>query len=79
MVPGGCHDKIFGVKFETVKLIGGRLLFAVMSGPNGRVWKVSYGLDYLKVALCVCLNHTDGGIYSDHGYLETLEIPGGPP
>ena len=24
VVPGGRHDKIFGVKFETVKLIGGR-------------------------------------------------------
>ncbi len=24
VVPGGCHDKIFGVKFETVKMIGGR-------------------------------------------------------
>ncbi len=28
-----------------------------------------------KVALYVCPSHTDDGIYSDHDYLETLEIP----
>ncbi len=68
VVPGGCHDKIFGVKFETVKLIGGSWFFAAMSG-----------LDDFKVALYVCPNHADDGIYSDHGYLETSEIPLGPP
>ena len=37
------------------------------------------GLDDLKAVLYACPNHTDGGIHSDHGYLETWEIPGGPP
>ena len=31
-----------------------------------------------KAALYACPNHTDDGIHSDHGYLETWEIPGGP-
>ncbi len=31
------------------------------------------------VTLHVCLNHTDDGIHSDHDYLDTWEIPGGPP
>ena len=39
----------------------------------------SNGLDDFEAALYVYPNHTDGGIYSDHGYLETLEIPLGPP
>ena len=42
-------------------------------------WKVPYGLYDFKVALYVCQNHTDNGIYSDHVYLQTLEIPLGPP
>ncbi len=31
------------------------------------------------MALYACPNHTDDDIHSDHGYLETWEIPGGPP
>ncbi len=42
-------------------------------------WEVSNGLDDCKVALYVCPNHTDDGIYSDHGYLDTLDNPLGPP
>ncbi len=30
-------------------------------------------LDDFKLALYVCPNHTDDGIYSDHGYLDTLD------
>ena len=37
------------------------------------------GLNDLKAALYACPNHTDDGIRSDHGYLETWEIYGGPP
>ncbi len=33
----------------------------------------------IKAALYVYPNRTDDGIYSDHGYLDTLEIPLGPP
>ncbi len=33
----------------------------------------------LKAALYACPNHTDDGIRSDHGYLETWEIYGGTP
>ncbi len=29
----------------------------------------------IKVALCVCPNHTDYDIHSDHSYLDTLGIP----
>ncbi len=39
-------------------------------------WKLSNGLDGLKAALYACPNHTDDEIHSDHGYLETWEIPG---
>ncbi len=46
---------------------------------DGRYSILYYGLDDFEVALCVCPNHTDDGIYSDHGYLDTLEIPLGPP
>ncbi len=41
--------------------------------------KVSNGLDDFKAALYVDPNRTDDGIYSDHGYLDILEIPLGPP
>ncbi len=79
MVPGGSQGYIFKVKVETVKLIGGRRYLAAMSGLNGRVYSNSNGLDDFKVALYVCQNHTDDGIYSDHGYLDIMEIPLGPP
>ena len=42
-------------------------------------YKVSNGLIDFKVALYVYPIRTDDGIYSDHGYLDTLEIPLGPP
>ncbi len=64
----------FGVKVNALKLIGGRRFLAARSGLN-----VSSGLHGLKAALYACPNHTDDDIHSDHGYLETLEIPGGPP
>ena len=32
---------------------------------------VSNGLDDLKAAIYACPNHTDDGIHSDHGYLDT--------
>ena len=41
-------------------------------------WK-SNGLADFKVALYVCPNRTDDGIYSDHAYLDTLEITLEPP
>ncbi len=59
------HGYFFRVKVKTVKLIGGRSLLAASSD--------------LKAALYACVSHTDDGIHSDHGYLETWEIPGGPP
>ena len=31
------------------------------------------------LALYACPNNTNDVIHSDHGYLETWEIPGGPP
>ena len=40
-VPGGCHGCYFGVKVETVKLIGGILTFAAISGLNKRVYSQS--------------------------------------
>ena len=33
----------------------------------------------LKAATYACPNHTDDGIYSDHGYLDTLDNLLGPP
>ncbi len=36
-------------------------------------------MEEYKVALYVCPDRTDVGIYSEHGYLDTLEIPLGPP
>ena len=65
---------LFGVKIKTVKLIGGRRFLAARSGLN-----VSNGLDDLKGAIDACPNHTDGGIHSDHGYLDTYNNPLGPP
>ena len=62
------HGYFFGVKIKTVKLVGGRRFLAARSGLND-----------LKAALYACPNHTDDGIHSDHGYLETWEIHGGPP
>ena len=47
--------------------------------PIHKWWKVSNGLDDFKVALYICPNHIDDGIYSDHGYLDTLDNPLGPP
>ncbi len=48
----------------TVKLIGGTRFSAARSGLN---------------AIYACPNHTDDGIYSDHGYLDTLDNPLGQP
>ena len=30
---------------------------------------------YSKAAIYACPNHTDGGIHSDHGYLDTCDNP----
>ncbi len=59
------HRCFLEVKVKTVNLIGGRRFLAARSGLNVRTY--------------ACLIHTDDGIHSDHGYLETLEILGGPP
>ena len=40
---------------------------------------VSNGLDDLKAAIHAFPSHTDGGIHSDHGYLDTCNNPLGPP
>ncbi len=74
MVPGGYHRYFFGVKVKTVKLIGGTRFLAARNGLE-----VSNGLDDLKAAIYACPNHTEDGIYSDHGYLDTLDNPLGPP
>ena len=37
--------------------------------------KLSNDLDDFKVAPYICPNHTDIGIHSGHGYLDTLEQP----
>ncbi len=47
--------------------MGGRWFFPAMSGLNGRVYD-------FKVTLHVCTTYTDDGIYSDHGYLDAMEI-----
>ncbi len=66
VVPGGCHRYFFvGVKANTVTLIGGTRFLAARSGLNVRTY--------------VCPNHTDDGIHSDHGYLDTCDNPLGPP
>ncbi len=57
VVLGGYHRNIFGVKVKAGKLIGGRRYLAVRSNLNVRIY--------------ACLNHTDDGIHSDHGYLDT--------
>ncbi len=75
MVPGGYHRYFFGVKVKNVKLIGGTRFLAARSGLNVR----TYGLDDLKAAIYACQNDTDDGIYSGHGYLDTLDNPLGPP
>ena len=36
-------------------------------------------LDDFKAALYACPYHADDGIYSDHSYLATWEIPAEPP
>ncbi len=71
VVPGGCHRYFFGVEVKTVKLIGGTRFFAARSGL--------IGLDHLKAAIYACPNHTDDGIHSEHGYLDTCDNPLGPP
>ena len=68
MVLHRSHGYFYRVKVKTVKLIGGKSLLAARSGRND-----------LKAALYAYPKHTDDGIHSDHGYLETWEIPGGPP
>ena len=37
------------------------------------------GLDDLKTTIYACPNHTDDGIHSDHGFLDTCDNPLGPP
>ncbi len=71
VVPEGCCRIFFGVKVKTVKLIGGRRFLASRSGLNG--------LYDLKAAIYACPNHTDDGMHSDHGYLDTCNNPLGPP
>ncbi len=53
---------------------------AVRSGLNVRTYSklISNGLVDLKVAIYACPNHTDDGIHSDHGYLDTWDNPLGP-
>ena len=51
VVPGGSHGYFFEVKVETVKLIGGRWLFAAKSGLNGRVYSNR------NSRLGMCLSH----------------------
>ncbi len=82
VVPEGCFRYFFGVKVKTVKLIGERRFLAARSALNVRTYsklKVSNGLDDLKDAIYACPNHTDDGIHSDHGYLDTCNNPLGPP
>ncbi len=76
VVPGGYHRYFFGVKVKTVKLIGGTRFLAARSSLNVRTYSKS-----IKAAIHVyaCPNHTDDGVYSDHGYLDTLDNPLGPP
>ncbi len=65
VVHGGYHRNVFGVEVKAVNLIGGRRYLAVRSGLNARIY--------------ACPNHTDDGIHLDHGYLDTLDNPIGPP
>ncbi len=39
----------------------------------------SNSLDDLRAAIYACPNHTDDGVHVDHGYLDTLDNPIGPP
>ncbi len=79
VVPEGYHRYFFGVKVKAVKLIGGRRFLAARSGLNVRTYSKSNGLVDLKAAIYACPNHTDDGIHSDHGYLDTCNNPLGPP
>ncbi len=63
----GHHRYFSGVKVKRIKLIAGRRFLAARSGLNG--------LDDLKAAIYACPNHTDDGIHSDHGYLDTCDNP----
>ena len=65
VVLGGFQIIFFRVKVKTVNLIGERRYLAVRSGLNARIY--------------TCPNNTDDGIHLDHGYLETLDNPQGPP
>ncbi len=65
VVLGGYHRNFSGVKVKNVNLIVGRRYLAVRSGLNVRIY--------------ACPNHTDDGIHLDHGYLDTLDNPLGPP
>ena len=66
LVLEGYHRYFFGVKFKTVKLIGGRNFLAARGDLNIRT-------------IYACPNHTDDDIPSDHGYLDTCNNPLGPP
>ncbi len=47
------------------------------SGLNERTY--CNGLNDLKAAIYAYPNHTDDGMHSDHGYLDTCNNPLGPP
>ncbi len=54
---------------------------AARSGLNVRTYSklIFRLLDHLKATIYACPNHTDDGIHSDHGYLDTCDNPLGPP
>ena len=56
-----------------LRLLGRRIFLAARSGL-----KLFNGLDDFEAALYACANNKNDVIHSDHGYLETWEIPGGP-
>ncbi len=67
VVPEGFHGQFFDVNVKAVQLIGGRRFLVARSGLNERTY-------------CnACPNHTDDGMHSDHGYLDTCNNPLGPP
>ena len=50
----------------------------IFFGVKVKTVKLIEGRRY-RAAIYACPNHTDDGIHSDHGYLDTLDNPLGPP
>ncbi len=83
-VRSGLKDAIYGFRGKSCKLS------YYVSQSNSRTYKTApqktiksilnaRTIDDLRASIYACPNHTDDGIHSDHGYLETCDNPLGPP